>query len=115
MVPPVVIRSLRYFEVLNLNLAVSFNMGSIFSLSRRSAVLVPSCSATQTASPCYPAQAVYSSEFSDGKSVYTGEPLSYQFNHGRLVKVMIFLWTYQTRYISDNSWRFVDSVGNIDW
>ena len=31
-VPPVVIRSLRYFEVLNLNLAVSLNMGSIFSL-----------------------------------------------------------------------------------
>ena len=42
-------------------------------------VLVPSCSATRTASPCYPARAVYSSKFSDGKSLYTGEPLPYQF------------------------------------
>ena len=66
-------------------------------------VLVPSCSVTWTASPCYPAQAVYSSKFSDGKSVYTGEPLPYQFNHSCLVKAMIFLWTYQTRYVSDNS------------
>ena len=41
--------------------------------------LGPSCSSTRAASPCYPAQVVYSSEFSDGESVYTGEPLPYQF------------------------------------
>ena len=41
--------------------------------------LSPSCSTTQTASPCYPAQVVYLFKFSDGKSAYTGEPLPYQF------------------------------------
>ena len=59
-------------------------MGRIFSLeytiySRAICGLNPSCSAAWTASLCYPAQAVYSSEFSNSKSIYTGEPLPYQF------------------------------------
>ena len=38
-----------------------------------------SCSSTQTASACCPAQVINSFELSDGDSVYTGEPLPYQF------------------------------------
>ena len=52
--------------------SVEYTIWVIYGLS-------PSCFATHTASPCYPAQVVYSSKFSDGKSVYTGEPFPYQF------------------------------------
>ena len=63
-------------------MAVSLSIDSIFSVEYTIKVIYglnPSCSATCTASPCYPVQVVYSCKFSDGKSVYMGEPLPYQF------------------------------------
>ena len=78
--------------------------------------LSPSCSATQTASPCYP---VYLSEFSDGKSIYKGEPLPHQFEpqlscEGDDISVDIL---NKGEYVSDNSralWTVWEmSIGKI--
>ena len=77
--------------------------------------LSPSCSATWTASPCYPAQAVYSSEFSDGKSVYTGEPLPYQFklqpsHEGDDIPEDVSNKVHIREFVGR-----MDSVGKFDW
>jgi len=77
--------------------------------------LDPSCSLTRAANLCYPAQVVYSSKFSDGKSVYTGEPLPYQLEpepsrEGDDILVDVPNEVRIRRFAGR-----MDSVGNVDW
>ena len=73
-----------------------------------------SCSSTWTTSPCYPAQEVNLSKLSDGYSVHTGEPLPYQSEPKSFPKGdEVFLWTYRTRYVSDDLGNMV-KAGIVD-
>ena len=77
--------------------------------------LNPSCSLTWAASPCYPAQVVYSSEFSDGKSVYTGEPLPYQLEPEPSREGDDILVDVPNKVCIRQFVGCMDGVGNVDW
>ena len=75
----------------------------------------PSCSSTRAVSPCYPAQVVHLTEFSNGKSVYIGEPLPYRFepqpsHEGDDIPVDIPNEAHIRQFTS-----CMDSVGNVNW
>ena len=89
------------------SVAVSLSMGRIFSLEytiyRRSAVLVllvlqhgQRVRAIQLKQFTRPSLAIARAYIEESHHLIS-------LNHSRLVKVMIFLWKYQARYVSDDS------------
>ena len=72
----------------------------------------PSSSSTDSAS-VLSSSSIYSSKFSDGESVYMGEPLPYQFEP-ELSLESDNIPVDELTEVTDNTGS-IDRVGNIDW
>ena len=72
-----------------------------------------SCSSSTDSASVLSSSSICSSEFSDGESVYTGEPLPYQFEPELSPEGDDILVEELTEVTDDTG--SIDRVGNVDW